>query len=626
MGAEGAAGEPAERTRASVPRTVADASTTSSAESRAHALQAKAGNSAFTGVGPWLREHAQPALDALNESPPDFEAALLTLNGFSTEDIVAVFRGAGGPKRVALGKYLEAGNLPAVDVPRFVLAWKMANGPGAAAARGNRLHDMIRGGQLQDAYELLNGLSAADQEKALAMLDPAHTAELAAGLDKAAGVDVPWLATLLAGVRGAPVTSTMTALEWLNGQEAAAGAAWAAGQPDDRLSFMLRPRTLKAAGLVGADRIRAMLVAGQVRRTGDEVDPAQAAKVEAALVSLPADQRNAIRTFLGLPTPTIPEASATATTRDFTHEKGFVGPSSATEQSCQNLFGQSYSELLGSLQEVSAFGVKATVHPQLAAVMLRADAIARQKIAATEGRPVEASDWRISDMQGLQFGSHGFHTFGLAVDLNYKTMPYLMNEGAYDSIPREGPLDVKLRRVYRRISWLMLGRESVIPGALPKGAGPRSYPALAAESQAMQDYFALRGNPAACTAKLAERDEAALKIIFDGAPAGDHATVLLGLLDTDHDQLTAAPEANPALPATARPMDSPFDPAKGHTDPGSGFMTIRQEIHDALKEADPAIRWGGTDFGEESGDLMHFDLGKGISYDKKSKIYSRKKS
>ncbi|GAB3951377.1 hypothetical protein GCM10029976_087670 [Kribbella albertanoniae] len=625
MGAEGAVGEAAERTRASAPRTVADASTATSTESKAQALQAKAGNSAFNGVGPWLRENAKPALDALNESPPDFETALLTLNRFSTEDIVAVFRGAGGPKRVALGKYLEAGNLPAVDVPRFVLAWKMATGPGAAAARGNRLHDMIRGGHLQDAYELLNPLSAADQEKALAMLDPAHWDELANGLEKAAGVDVPWLATLLAGVRGAPVTSTMTALGWLNGQEAAAGAAWAAGQPDDRLSFMLRPRTLKAAGQVGAERIRAMLIAGQVRRIGDEVDPVQAAKVEAALATLPADQRNAIRTYLGIPVPTIAEASAETSTRAFTKEKEYKAPSDNTEQSCQNLFGQSYAELLASMQEVSAFGVKATVHPQLAAALLRADAIARQKIAATEGRPVEASDWRISDMQGLQFGSHGFHTFGLAVDLNYKTMPYLMNEGAYDTIPREGPLDVKLRRIYRRIAWLMLGRESVIPGVIPKGGGTRSYPALAAESQAMQAYFALRGNPAGLKSKLEERDEAAVKIIFDGAP-GDRATVLPGLLDTDHDQLSAAPEVNPALPATARPMDSPFDPKKGHTDPSGGFMTIRQEIHDALKEADPAIRWGGTDFGEESGDLMHFDLGKGISYDKKSKTYSRKKS
>jgi hypothetical protein len=418
----------------------------------------------------------------------------------------------------------------------------------------------------------------------------------------------------------------MTVLTWLNGQEAAAGAAWASEQPDDRLSFMLRPRTLKAAGQAGADRIRAMLTAGQVRRLGTEVEPAQAAKVEAAFTGLPPDQRNAIRTYLGLPAPSIPEASAVASTRDFTHEKEFLKASSPTEQSCQNLFGQSYAEFLGTLQEVRAFGVSATVHPLLATALQRADAIARQKIATTENRPVEASDWGISNMLGLQFGSHGFHTFGLAVDLNYTSMPYLMNEGAYDTIPREGPLDVKLRRVYRRISWLMLGRESVIPGVIPKGGGTRSYPALAAESQAMQDYFALREDPAALKAKLEGRDEAALTIVFDGAPAGDRTTALRGLIGADHDQLTAAPEANPALPATAKPMDSPFDPKKRHTDPSGGFMTIRQEIHDALKEADPAIRWGGTDFGNESGDLMHFDLGTGISYDKKTKTFSRKKS
>ncbi|MBB6570821.1 hypothetical protein HPO96_27255 [Kribbella sandramycini] len=581
------------------------------------ASTAKTPNSAFATLGPWLRAETQPALDALAANPIDLPTVLTTLNRFSTDDIVKVFRAASAKKRTELGTRLATEQLPAVDVPRFALAVKMANNPGAAAARASRLHDLIRGGDVQSAYELLNGLAVADQERALNVLDKAHWNTLANGLDKATGVDAPWLGTLLGGVRGAPVTATMTSYTWLNGQDAATGAAWAADQPDDRLTFMLRK--LATAGAVRTDRLQAMLTAGQVRRLGPDVAPDQAARVEASLAGLPSDQRAAIRDYLGLPAPAIPEASAEPTSRNFAKEpKEFTKPSPALEQSCQNLFGQTYAELLGTMQDVHAFGVKATVHPQLALVLQRADAIARQQIAATEGRPMESADWGVTGMLGLGGPGRGFHTFGLAVDLNYATMPYLMNEGAGSK--REKPLDDRLQLIYHRIAWLMLGRKSTIP------AGPWTYDAHAAESQAMRDYFALRNDPAALRARVEGREAAVLKGVFGDLPPD--AATLRELIDKDHDQLTAAPEVNPALPlkdGKPQTMDSPFDPKKGHSDPSGGYLSIRKEIVEALKQADPAMRWGGADFGKETGDLMHFDLGAGIAQDPDTKIFARKK-
>ncbi|MDX6280356.1 MAG: hypothetical protein QOH03_1427 [Kribbellaceae bacterium] len=159
--------------------------------------------------------------------------------------------------------------------------------------------------------------------------------------------------------------------------------------------------------------------------------------------------------------------------------------------------------------------------------------------------------------------------------------------------------------------------------------GPWSYGAHAAESEAMRGYFALRVDPAALKAKLDGRDDAALKGIFgDPPPApGDRAAVLRGRIDADHDQLTAPPEVNPALPldkfGNPGTMDSPFDPKKGHPDPSQGFLSIRKEIIEALKESDPAMQLGGTDFGGETGDLMHFELHPGMSV--KDGVYFRKK-
>ncbi|GAA1698650.1 hypothetical protein GCM10009745_51370 [Kribbella yunnanensis] len=596
-----------ERARTSVPRPAGDES------AQPQAALAKAGNAANGKVGPWLREHAGAAIEALAAKPPDFPTALTVLNGFSTDDIVKVLRGTSAKNRKELGDLLGGSSAPAVDVPRLSLALKMASVPGAAAARAERLHDMIRGDDLQAAYELLNGLSVADQENALAMLGKAHWQSLANGLGTAVGVDTPWLGTLLSGVSGTPVTSAMTSYSWLNGQEAATGAAWAAEQPDDRLAFMLKK--LKAAGQVGADRLRAMLTAGQVKRLGGEVEPAQAAKVESALAGIPIDQKNAIREYLGIPAPTIPEATAEPAS-----DKDRVGakPASAFDETSQRVTGMSYAELLASLQTVHAFGVRvAAVHPRMAAALLRADASAREKIAATEGRPMEASDWGISSIGGLANRRAGLHTYGLAVDVDYGAMPYLMNEKG------EKALDAKLAPIYHRISWLMLGRASTVP------KGPWSYDAHKEEAKAMRDYFALAKDSAALQERLGAVSDLSVRGVFGTPPpppGAARADRLRELIAADHAQLTAKPEPNPdwkpdpsKSPEGQSPnmMDSPFDPDKKHGDPADRTFTIRKEIVEAIRASDPEMKWGGTDLGAECGDLMHFEINDGSIHVKK---------
>ncbi|MFF1818482.1 hypothetical protein ACFVWG_14370 [Kribbella sp. NPDC058245] len=609
-----------ERARTAAPRPADDAS------DHPQAALAKAGNAAGGKVGPWLREHAQAAIEALAATPPDYPTALTTLNGFSTDDIVKILQGTSAKKRKELGQLLDGGGAPAVDVPRLSLALKMASVPGAAAARAERLHDMIRGGDLQSAYELLNGLAVADQERALAMLDKAHWQELANGLGTAVGVDAPWLGTVLAGVSGTPVTSAMTAFSWLNGQEAATGAAWAAEQPDDRLTFMLRKKTLDAAGGAGVDRLRAMLTAGQLKRIGGDLEPGQIAKVERAFTGVPIDQKNALRGFLGIPAPIIPAAAAGPAAAKDTAVAA-TGATSTIDQSSRNLTGMSYADLLASMQSVRVFGVTVlAVHQRMADALIRADASAREKIAATEGRPMEASDWGITHIGGLQAGAHGLHTYGLAIDVNSATMPYLMNERG------EKALDRKLAPIYHRISWLMLGRASIVPG------GPPSYDGQKEEALAMHDYFALAKDPAALQARLRDSAPVAIGGVFGTPPppVAEREGRLRQLIAEDHAQLTAPEEANPDWkpnPKSKTPvdkqkpnmMDAPFGPNEKHGDPADRTFTIRKEIVEAIRASDPAMKWGGTDLGGDNGDLMHFELNSGLVTDEKTGVSSWKK-
>ncbi|MFB6725599.1 hypothetical protein ACFCV3_35845 [Kribbella sp. NPDC056345] len=104
-----------------------------------------------------------------------------------------------------------------------------------------------------------------------------------------------------------------------------------------------------------------------------------------------------------------------------------------------------------------------------------------------------------------------------------------------------------------------------------------------------------------------------------------------GQIAKDHDQLVApeAPDPNwkpkPGIPADKQKpkmMDSPFDPKDKHGDPADRVFTIRKEIVEAIRAADPIMKWGGQDLGGASGDLMHFELNDGVVKDKG--VYSRK--
>lgn len=229
-------------------------------------------------------------------------------------------------------------------------------------------------------------------------------------------------------------------------------------------------------------------------------------------------------------------------------------------------------------------------------------------------------------------GFRSLHSWGLAVDINYATNPYIMHEAG------EEKLDKQLGPVYHRIARLMLRRDSVIPKGITGSGGPKGfYSQLVEESDAMQKYFKLMQDLPALEKFVQTTDGAAgLKLAFSASStsAADVQRQMMNdwsLLTTSKGPaIPAGPNATEVCPsagactqkpypkATSASGDRPFAGAKNAAPPAgrspvNGFIDLRPELVTALTDANllggPGLRWGATDFGGQSGDVMHFDMG-----------------
>ncbi len=162
--------------------------------------------------------------------------------------------------------------------------------------------------------------------------------------------------------------------------------------------------------------------------------------------------------------------------------------------------------------------------------------------------------------------SLSMHTFGLAVDLNYKGNPYIGNAGA------EAPDAI------RRATSLVLGTGTNVTTSL--GTAQESYTALEAASDALETYFSFRdpANLAALTAAVTGHTSA------EGEP-----TDLAGWqkqIEADYAALNGKGDFNK------------------HKPPEEGFIDLDESVVLALTGA--GLKWGGTYGGAK--DIMHFDL------------------
>ncbi|HEX8647503.1 MAG TPA: N-acetylmuramoyl-L-alanine amidase [Thermoleophilaceae bacterium] len=220
----------------------------------------------------------------------------------------------------------------------------------------------------------------------------------------------------------------------------------------------------------------------------------------------------------------------------------------------------------------------------------------------------------------------GMHPWGLAIDVNYLGLPYIMHESG------EAARDVELGKIYHRISRAILGRDSLIPGEIARrtartqGWDTRAwYRGLREESDAMRTYFRLLGNRSdpewntVIQSMTAERWQSLeLGVPLPGQADGI-GLELSRQMAQDYVNLGGVdPAATPGVPlpsAGTWPGDAPFvvrDVShSAQRDPRLGFLNMSEEVVVALRDGQH-LRWGAIDFGGASGDVMHFDDRDGI--------------
>jgi hypothetical protein len=254
------------------------------------------------------------------------------------------------------------------------------------------------------------------------------------------------------------------------------------------------------------------------------------------------------------------------------------------------------------------------IHPELQAHLTQAEKALRDK-----GLSDKASDWGIYKIGGGGIESGG-HRWGLAIDINYDSNPYVLHEAG------EVDLDRQLLQVYDRIAWFILGKdrsdlgEMITQGISPSGFKSISdaYDRLQEESKAMVRYFQFM------------RDRSLLKLFVqvEWLNIPQHfvkpdVDQWISIMQQDYLILGGVLDGKRAptiKKSDGEYADRPFSGGDAtRRDPAKGFLDIPRPIVEALTisadEKNRRLKWGAIDFlGGVSGDIMHFYLESGTFY------------
>jgi hypothetical protein len=226
-----------------------------------------------------------------------------------------------------------------------------------------------------------------------------------------------------------------------------------------------------------------------------------------------------------------------------------------------------------------------------------------QKLIAAEQslRALQGESYVAPGISSTQRERQGMHGWGMAIDFDVLRNPYLLNEAG------EKDLDKETIAAYDHVADFMLGKSQSVVNRLSGGRAafgggtiPEVYDALREESDAMQQYFAMRD------------DDAALSQFLAGKWAGLHssaaptvATIKAQMVE-DYELLGGKTAGGGKRPAANG--DRPFSPKSGggNGDPATGFLNLPREFVLAMTGA--GFAWGAIDMGAASGDMQHFDL------------------
>lgn len=254
----------------------------------------------------------------------------------------------------------------------------------------------------------------------------------------------------------------------------------------------------------------------------------------------------------------------------------------------------SYAAYCDSLPTISFFGPTAFKgHPELQKKLQDAE---------TDLRSRKGPRYRPPPISRTFKAKQAMHGWGMAVDFDVLVNPYVLNESG------EKNLDVELRKTYDNIAQFMLGKSSSDLRKLTSGraafGGTISgvYEALREESGAMKRYFSMMN------------DDGALRMFLDGEWALHHPgqqppemETVKSTMRNDYEVLGGATAAGGKRPAGAG-EDRPFAPRSsgGVGNPATEFLNLEKDFVEALTAA--GLAWGAVDFGNQSGDIQHFDL------------------
>ena len=197
----------------------------------------------------------------------------------------------------------------------------------------------------------------------------------------------------------------------------------------------------------------------------------------------------------------------------------------------------------------------------------------------------------------------GMHGWGLAIDFDVGTNPYVLNEKS------EEDLDLELIGAFDNIARFMLGKnESDLRklksgrSAFGNGSIGAVYDILRRESDAMKKYFLLMKDDAA----LQEFIETEWVVMNPLELHPDLAKIKAGM-ENDYSILGGKSRAG-MIRQTDVGQDRPFAPDSmgGKGDPATGFLNLEKEFVEAM--TDRGFAWGAIDIPGEPGDIQHFDL------------------
>ncbi|MCB9736004.1 MAG: hypothetical protein H6745_25745 [Deltaproteobacteria bacterium] len=364
--------------------------------------------------------------------------------------------------------------------------------------------------------------------------------------------------------------------------------------PSEVISAIQEKLRLAPTGVIDPVLVQAVAAS---RGAGGDGDQAQAGKPKRRTKKqIAADEAKKARS--GVPNAALAQSLGIAVDAkkvDLKVAKGAAklkGPAPAQDAGCQKVYGVPYAQYVASLVSGTFLGLPVTVHPQMLQRLQMAEAFLHGKTPDANGNATElrkrlgvtnVSSLRLSSAKSDQM----YHGIGFAIDLNPGTNPWVFGNTGRSTQNKALPV--------------VLERASAFTGSGAGALTASKISALAQKMSTMELIAKLESVDASLEAyrKFGKLPKEELEKVVDEKLAANPKVKALG---------------NKAFWMKKVPFDDLImgkyieDQAKndGVENTTGGFMDLKPVVIQAMRDA-AGLRWGATDMGAESGDMMHFD-------------------